>query len=98
MGTATGASWSTLYHTPLLLHTATGLVACLFVLPVPHPHHSRPLAFSGLPQVSEHASWSSLYYGRIIKAALQAAGAPEDLVQIVTGYGEAGNAIVTGGG
>ena len=49
------------------------------------------------PQVSEHASWSSGYYGQVIKEALAAAGAPTDLVQIVTGYGEAGNAIVTGG-
>lgn len=48
-------------------------------------------------QVSEHASWSALYYGRVIKAALAAAGAPADLVQIVTGYAEAGSALVTGG-
>lgn len=114
-------------------------------------------------QVSEHASWSSQYYGRIISAALAAvgeaslpaclpacfctvqvscsllcrwsalpnscpvppacsgvwsvsvpglwivsdkawegqrvccAGAPPDLVQIVHGYAEAGNALVTGG-
>jgi acyl-CoA reductase-like NAD-dependent aldehyde dehydrogenase len=48
-------------------------------------------------QVSEHASWSSLYYGRIIAAALAAVGAPADLVQIVRGYAEAGNALVTGG-
>lgn len=27
-------------------------------------------------QVSEHASWSSLYYGRIIKEALKAVGMP----------------------
>ncbi|DBB05797.1 TPA: hypothetical protein ACH3X3_009810 [Trebouxia sp. C0006] len=47
--------------------------------------------------VSEHASWSSLYYGRIIKAALKSVGAPEHLVQIVTGYAEAGNALVTSG-
>jgi hypothetical protein len=47
--------------------------------------------------VSEYASWSTGYYSRIISAALQAAGAPPDLVQIVTGYGEAGNALVTGG-
>jgi acyl-CoA reductase-like NAD-dependent aldehyde dehydrogenase len=52
----------------------------------------------GLPrQVSEHASWSTGYYGRMISAALEAAGAPADLVQFVTGYGEAGNALVTGG-
>jgi acyl-CoA reductase-like NAD-dependent aldehyde dehydrogenase len=48
-------------------------------------------------QVSEHASWSTGYYGRFIQAALAAAGAPPDLVQFVTGYGEAGNALVTGG-
>ncbi len=48
-------------------------------------------------QVSEHASWSSLYYGRIISAALAAVGAPPDLVQIVTGYGDAGHALVTSG-
>eukprot|EP00887_Chlorella_sp_A99_P003616 scaffold7.g3616.t1 len=45
--------------------------------------------------VSEHASWSALYYKRIIDAALAAAGAPADL--IVTGYGEAGHALVTSG-
>ena len=48
-------------------------------------------------KVSEYASWSSLYYERAIKACLQAVGAPADLVQIVHGYAEAGNAIVTGG-
>ena len=48
-------------------------------------------------KVSEYASWSSGYYSRIIAAALDAAGAPPDLVQVVTGYGEAGNALVTGG-
>ena len=31
----------------------------------------------------------------MIKECLKAAGAPEDLVQIVTGYGETGNALVT---
>ena len=49
------------------------------------------------PQVSEYASWSSGYYGRMVSAALAAAGAPPNLVQIVTGYGEAGNALVTQG-
>lgn len=47
--------------------------------------------------MSEHASWSSRYYGRIVAAALAAAGAPPDLVQIVTGYADAGEALVTGG-
>ena len=47
--------------------------------------------------MSEHASWSADYYGRVIDAALEAAGAPPGLVQIVTGYGDAGGALVTGG-
>lgn len=45
-------------------------------------------------KVSEHASWSVKYYGSIIEAALRAAGAPTDLVKFVTGYGEAGKALV----
>lgn len=48
-------------------------------------------------QVSEYASWSTGYYGRMINAALAAVGAPPNLVQFVTGYGEAGNALVCGG-
>lgn len=48
-------------------------------------------------QVSEHASWSAMYYNEIIQAALVAASAPLDLVQIVTGYAEAGSALVSGG-
>ena len=48
-------------------------------------------------KTSEYASWSTKFYGRMIKACLAAAGAPEDLAQIVTGYGDAGHALVTGG-
>eukprot|EP00850_Spirogloea_muscicola_P001460 SM000005S17257 [mRNA] locus=s5:1083720:1088259:- [translate_table: standard] len=45
-------------------------------------------------KVSEHASWSSMFFLRVLKAALNATGAPEDLVHIVTGYGETGAALV----
>jgi len=48
-------------------------------------------------KVSEHASWSAQYHRRVLSAALDAAGAPADLVQVVTGYAEAGNAVVTQG-
>lgn len=48
-------------------------------------------------QVSEHASWCVSYYSRIVDAALAAAGAPAGLVSFVTGYGDAGHALVTGG-
>ncbi|GLI61056.1 hypothetical protein VaNZ11_003318, partial [Volvox africanus] len=74
------------------------------IVPWNYPFHNvlNPLTaalFAGnalVIKVSEHASWSTGYYGRMIDAALEAAGAPADLVQIVTGYGEAGNALVTG--
>ena len=36
-------------------------------------------------QVSEHASWSGCFYFRIIQAALAAVGAPENLVDVITG-------------
>lgn len=75
------------------------------IVPWNYPFHNifNPLSaavYSGnaiVIKVSEHASWSSLYYGRIIKAALKSVGAPQHLVQIVTGYAEAGNALVTSG-
>lgn len=75
------------------------------IVPFNYPFHNvfNPLVaavFAGnaiVIKVSEHASWSVSYYKRIIDAALAACGAPEGLVQIVTGYGEAGNALVTGG-
>ena len=37
-------------------------------------------------QVSEHASWSGCFYLRIIQAALAAVGAPDNLVDVITGY------------
>jgi hypothetical protein len=58
--------------------------------------HTLPIKCKRM-QVSEHASWSAGYYGRMINAVLAAGGAPPDLVQFVTGYAEAGNALVTGG-
>mmetsp|Transcript_10197 Transcript_10197/g.62172 ORF Transcript_10197/g.62172 Transcript_10197/m.62172 type:complete len:600 (-) Transcript_10197:4380-6179(-) len=75
------------------------------IVPWNYPFHNilNPLlaaVFSGnaiVIKVSEYASWSANYFGRIISAALLAAGAPLDLVQIVTGYGEVGNALVEGG-
>lgn len=46
-------------------------------------------------KVSEHASWSGCFYLRIIQAALAAVGAPENLVHILTGYAETGQALVS---
>ena len=47
-------------------------------------------------KVSEHTSWSAaVYYSRIVRAALTINGHDPDLVQTVTGFGEAGAALVT---
>ncbi|BAF22618.1 aldehyde dehydrogenase 22A1 isoform X1 [Oryza sativa Japonica Group] len=46
-------------------------------------------------KVSEHASWSGCFYFRIIQAALAAVGAPDNLVHIITGFAETGQALVS---
>ncbi|XP_072985457.1 aldehyde dehydrogenase 22A1-like [Typha latifolia] len=46
-------------------------------------------------KVSEHASWSGCFYYRIIQAALAAVGAPDNLVHIITGFAETGQALVS---
>ncbi|KAJ6823885.1 aldehyde dehydrogenase 22A1 [Iris pallida] len=46
-------------------------------------------------KVSEHASWSGCFYLRIIQAALAAVGAPENLVHVITGFAETGQALVS---
>jgi acyl-CoA reductase-like NAD-dependent aldehyde dehydrogenase len=48
-------------------------------------------------KVSEHAAWSSKFMNKLIAAALAAVAAPPNLVRIVTGYGDAGAALVSGG-
>uniref|UniRef100_A0A2P2MR68 Aldehyde dehydrogenase 22A1 n=1 Tax=Rhizophora mucronata TaxID=61149 RepID=A0A2P2MR68_RHIMU len=46
-------------------------------------------------QISENASWSGCFYFRIIQAALAAVGAPENLVDMITGFAETGEALVS---
>eukprot|EP00667_Euglena_gracilis_P005457 EG_transcript_5491 len=92
-----------LHKTSRVEYVPVGVVGA--IVPFNYPFHNvfNPLIaalFAGnaiVIKVSEYASWSTKYYGRVIAACLKAAGAPEGLVQIVTGYGEAGNALVTGG-
>mmetsp|Transcript_74526 Transcript_74526/g.155368 ORF Transcript_74526/g.155368 Transcript_74526/m.155368 type:complete len:605 (-) Transcript_74526:79-1893(-) len=45
-------------------------------------------------KVSEYASWSTQYYGKVIRKCLEAVGAPVDLVQFATGYAETGATLV----
>ena len=46
-------------------------------------------------KVSEHTSWSAEYFGRIVQKALETHGHDPNLVQTVTGFGDAGAAIVS---
>ncbi|KAK4586511.1 hypothetical protein RGQ29_023594 [Quercus rubra] len=46
-------------------------------------------------KVSEHASWSGCFYFQIIQSALAAVGAPENLVEVITGFAETGEALVS---
>eukprot|EP00414_Alexandrium_minutum_P000722 CAMPEP_0113820238 /NCGR_PEP_ID=MMETSP0328-20130328/1140_1 /TAXON_ID=39455 /ORGANISM="Alexandrium minutum" /LENGTH=518 /DNA_ID=CAMNT_0000788173 /DNA_START=82 /DNA_END=1635 /DNA_ORIENTATION=+ /assembly_acc=CAM_ASM_000350 len=72
------------------------------IVPWNYPFHNvfNPIIaalFSGnaiVIKVSEFASWSTKYYGRVIGACLKAVGAPPDLVQFTTGYAETGSALV----
>jgi len=54
--------------------------------------------FSGnavVSKVSEHTSWSSAnYFARIVHAALVVNGHNPDIVQVITGFGDAGAALV----
>lgn len=45
-------------------------------------------------KVSEHTSWSAEYFGRIVQKALEVHGHDPNLVQTVTGFAEAGAALV----
>lgn len=74
------------------------------IVPWNYPFHNvfNPMIaalFSGnaiIIKVSEFASWSTKYYGRVIQACLKAVGAPPDLVQFAIGYSETGSALVAG--
>ncbi|PKU74427.1 aldehyde dehydrogenase 22A1 isoform X2 [Dendrobium catenatum] len=46
-------------------------------------------------KVSEHSSWSGCFYFRIVQAALLAVGAPDNLVHVITGFAETGQALVS---
>lgn len=53
--------------------------------------------FSGnavVVKVSEYTSWSSSYFLRIVHAALKVNGHDPDLVQVITGFGESGEALI----
>lgn len=89
------------YKSAWVEYVPVGVAAA--IVPWNYPFHNvfNPLlanVFAGnaiVIKVSEWASWSVQYYLEAIRKALSLAGAPEELVQIITGYGETGSALVT---
>ena len=60
-------------------------------------NHIISAIFAGnahIGKVSEYASWSSTYFGTIVKAALEINGHDPNLVQTVTGMANAGHELV----
>ncbi|MAQ16442.1 MAG: aldehyde dehydrogenase [Sandaracinus sp.] len=59
-----------------------------------------PALFAGngvVAKVSEHTTWSAEPYLELIRDALRAHGHDPELVQVVSGYGATGSALVTSG-
>lgn len=59
-----------------------------------------PALFAGngvVAKVSEHTTWSSTPYLQIVRDALSTHGHSPELIQVVTGYGATGNALVRSG-
>lgn len=92
------------YKSARVEYHPVGVVAA--IVPWNYPVHNvlNPVSaalFAGngaVVKASEHASWSAHGHMRkLLDAALAAVGAPPDLIQIVTGYGDAGAALVSGG-
>lgn len=72
------------------------------IIPWNYPFHNMfgqviSAIYSGnalILKVSEHSTWSSQYYIRIVQQALIQLGHNPDLVQIVSGFGETGAALI----
>ncbi|MEO0321874.1 MAG: aldehyde dehydrogenase family protein [Myxococcota bacterium] len=61
---------------------------------------TAPALFAGngvVAKVSEHTSWSAEPYLQLLRDALRRHGHDPELVQVVTGYGATGSALVTSG-
>lgn len=89
-----------LHKTSRVEWVPVGVVGAIVPWNYPFQNVLNPLIaaiFSGnaiVIKVSEYASWSTKYYGRAIRACLESAGAPPDLVQFVIGYGDVGTKLV----
>lgn len=93
----------TLHKTARVEYTPMGVLAA--IIPWNYPFHNMfgqiiSALFAGnalVIKVSEHASWSSAYYAGIVKAALEQLGHDSALLQIVTGFGPTGAALINAG-
>lgn len=91
---------SMLHKTSKVEYHPLGVIGAIVSWNYPFHNILNPMlaaVFSGngiVIKVSEHASWSGCFYLRIIQAALATVGAPENLVDVITGFAETGEALV----
>ncbi|KAJ8767465.1 hypothetical protein K2173_017509 [Erythroxylum novogranatense] len=95
------SGWSTLHKKAKVEFHPLGVIGAIVSWNYPFHNIFNPMlaaVFSGnsvVIKVSENASWSGCFYFRIIQAALAAVGAPENLVDVITGFAETGEALVS---
>ncbi|KAL7562428.1 hypothetical protein ACA910_020570 [Epithemia clementina (nom. ined.)] len=89
-----------MHKTAMVEYVPLGIVAT--IAPWNYPFHNyMNHVISGIlagnavvGKVSEHTSWSSQYFTRIVRQALLVHGHDPELVQTITGFAEAGAALV----
>jgi acyl-CoA reductase-like NAD-dependent aldehyde dehydrogenase len=94
-------SWRTIYKYAFVEYHPLGVIGV--IAPWNYPFHnlynhiiSGIFAGNGIVvKVSEYTSWSSGYFLRIVHEALRVEGHNPDLVQVITGFGDAGAALVS---
>ncbi|KAL4592404.1 hypothetical protein LXL04_005397 [Taraxacum kok-saghyz] len=92
---------SMLHKTSKVEYHPLGVVGAIVSWNYPFHNLFNPVlaaVFSGngiVVKVSEHASWSGCFYVRILQTALAAVGAPENLIEVITGFAETGEALVS---
>ncbi|XP_077218151.1 aldehyde dehydrogenase 22A1 isoform X2 [Tasmannia lanceolata] len=95
------SGWSMLHKRSKVEFQPLGVIGAIVSWNYPFHNIFNPMlaaVFSGnsvVIKVSEHATWSGCFYIRIIQAALAAVEAPENLVHVITGFAETGEALVS---
>jgi len=89
-----------LHKTSRVEYTPVGVVGAIVAFNYPFHNVLNPVISSIITgngivvKGSEYTAWSTKYYSRLVRECLAASGAPLDLVQIVTGFEDAGKGVI----